>query len=57
MYIIIIVSDIWLKTRCLGLHFGRRMFRLTYIFNHFYAVLPEATEFSEITQKGHYAVK
>ena len=57
MYIIIIVSDIWLKTRCLGLHFGRRMFRLTYIFNHLYAMLPEATEFSEITQKGHYAVK
>jgi len=37
--IIIIVSDIPLKTRSLGLHFCRRNFGN--IFNHFYAVRPE----------------
>jgi len=52
----IIVSDIAVKTRCFGLHFCRRQFR--FIFNHFYAVRPEATEFGEITQNnGHYAVQ
>jgi len=34
----IIVSDIALKTRCLGVNFCRRKFG--YIFNHFYAVHP-----------------
>jgi len=52
----IIVSDISLKIRCFGLHFCRKKFR--YIFNHFYAMRPEATEFGEITQnKDHYAVQ
>jgi len=52
----IIVSEISLKTRCFGLHFYRRM--VTFIFNHFYAMHPEATEFGEITQnKGHLAVQ
>ena len=52
----IIVSDIAAKTRCFGLHFCRRQFR--FVFNHFYAVRPEATEFSEIRQNnGHYAVQ
>jgi len=46
----IIVSDISLKTRCLGLHFCCRKF--SYIFNHFYAVRPNATEFREITQNN-----
>jgi len=32
--------------------------KLVYIFNHFYAVAPEATELGEIMQnKGHYAIQ
>jgi len=46
----IIVNDISLKTRSLGLHFCRRKFRN--IFNHFYAVRPNATDFAEITQNN-----
>ena len=38
----IIVSDISLETRCFGQHFCCRMF--TFIFNHFYAMRPEAAE-------------
>ena len=52
----IIVIDISLKTRCFGLHFCRRMF--TFIFNHFYTMCPEVTEFGEITQnKDNFAVR
>jgi len=44
------------KTRFFELHFCCKIYRC--IFNHFYAMHPEATEYGEITQnESHYAVQ
>jgi len=47
----IAVSDISLKTRFVGLHFGRRKYRC--IFNNFYVIRPESYQirwnYAEVT--------
>jgi len=49
----IIVSDISLKTRSFGLHFGHRKFGN--IINHFYAVRPKCYQFWRNNENnGHY---
>ena len=51
----VIVSDVSLKTRCFGLHFGESLGISLTTFTQY---APKATKFAEITHNnGHYAVQ